>query len=537
MITSLFFLRLQSSRSRLVAGVLVFAVTLVLFPFPLRSATATLTFSPSSGTHVTGTTFSVNVLVNTDVAINAAEATVSFPKDKLNVKSISKSGSKFTLWAVEPVFSNANGTVTFSGGLPNPGFTGNGGKILTMTFLAKATGTAKLTMSGAQVLANDGQGTNVARSTGTATYTLTAPSAPPPPEPSRPAPTITSTSHPDQAVWYPKRAVEASWRGGAGVKGYSTVFDQSADSVPREGSQGLGTTFARTVDADGVWYLHVRAQYDAGWSQASHYVFRIDATPPDPFTVTFEREGETATTAKVLFATEDATSGVARYEMKLDDGAYAVATSPATLEGLAAAEHTVMVRATDNAGNATEASALLIVKTLEGPKVVLDAERFRLIGIPNDLPVVIVGTPLILRGYAQSTDTIRVIVRSAESVFEFPVAENVDPDPIEPAPPGLTAWKVEFDPDRAPGVHEIRVMSINALGQESPEAPVIRYRVVSNVVRIGNVLIPVMLLLQVTLGLVAVLLGVIVLLVIKLRRHRRRLRLARSQEQEARNKE
>ncbi|MBI3956602.1 MAG: hypothetical protein HY340_01295 [Candidatus Kerfeldbacteria bacterium] len=515
---------------RCLAAVALFAVLGMSFPVPALGATTTLALSPSSGTSTKGSTFSVTVVVNAGQAINAAEATVNFPKDKLEAKSVSKSGSKFSLWAVEPKISNANGTVTFSGGLPTPGFTGQGGKILSITFLATATGSARLTLSGAQVLANDGEGTNVLSSTGSGNYTINAPAPEPEPgpapepapaEPSRPAPTISSASHPDQNAWYSSRTIQASWSAGAGVTGYNALFDQQEGTVPTEVSGGLGATLNRAVDADGVWYLHIRARYGTGWSATTHYTFRIDTTAPETFTPTIEREDESSRTATVLFATSDTPSGIARYEMGLDGANPTTAMSPLTLGDLSAGDHTVLVRAIDFAGNVTEATQTFSVTAIEPPTVALETDDVRLPFGGDGLPIVVNGKPFRLHGFAFAGDTIRIVVRSQESVFTFPVAEIVDPDPIEPAPPGMTAWKVELDPALAPGEHTIHVTRTNAQGQESPEAPVIRFRVVSNVVQVGGILIPFSLIIQVQWVIIVLLLGIILLLLIR-RRHRNR---------------
>ncbi len=73
---------------------------------------ASLYFSPSSGKKVVGDTFAVAVRVNTaGNSINAAEGSVVFAPDKIQVVSVSKTGSIFSLWATEPTFSNADGTV------------------------------------------------------------------------------------------------------------------------------------------------------------------------------------------------------------------------------------------------------------------------------------------------------------------------------------------------------------------------------------------------------------------------------------------
>lgn len=136
----------------------------LLFSFCLASAAAaaTLRISPASGTVATGDTFKVLVRVSSaDQAINAVSGTITFPADRLQVSSLSKASSIISFWVQEPTYSNTAGTVTFEGIVPNPAFTGSDGRVLTVTFEAKNEGSAELGITGAQVLANDGQGTNV----------------------------------------------------------------------------------------------------------------------------------------------------------------------------------------------------------------------------------------------------------------------------------------------------------------------------------------------------------------------------------------
>src|SRR3989344_2524311 len=99
-----------------------------------QGATATLYLSPSSGTYTVGNTFLVQVKVNTGgVAINAADGALIFDVDDLEIKSISKEGSAFTLWVQDPVFSNSLGTINFAGGKPSPGFIGAAGTVFNIT--------------------------------------------------------------------------------------------------------------------------------------------------------------------------------------------------------------------------------------------------------------------------------------------------------------------------------------------------------------------------------------------------------------------
>jgi len=74
----------------LIGGALLFVIFSIL---PATVQAATLYFSPSSGSHAVGDTFSVNVYVSSaDQAMNAASGIITFPQDKLEVTSLSKTG-------------------------------------------------------------------------------------------------------------------------------------------------------------------------------------------------------------------------------------------------------------------------------------------------------------------------------------------------------------------------------------------------------------------------------------------------------------
>lgn len=125
---------------------------------------ATSYFSPSSG-KMNGETGSVDILVDTEgVAVNNVEMVVRFPNDLLEIVSTSASESIFSLWVGAPKYSNESGTLSFTAGIPTPGFTGDAGKILTVVFRTKGEGQALLTFSSVVVRANDGYGSNVFRS-------------------------------------------------------------------------------------------------------------------------------------------------------------------------------------------------------------------------------------------------------------------------------------------------------------------------------------------------------------------------------------
>ena len=78
--------------------------------------------------------------------------------------------------------------------------------------------------------------------------------------------------------------------------------------------------------------------------------FTVDDQAP---TVTIDPVAVSGTTAKVTFSSDDAAATV---KCKLDGGAFAPCSSPATFAGLAAGAHTIAVQATDTHGNTGSAT-------------------------------------------------------------------------------------------------------------------------------------------------------------------------------------
>lgn len=152
-------------------GILVCAI----FVAPASVQAATLSFSGGSG--VVGKTVSVSVLVTAEAgeSLNGISSEVSYPTDKLSLLSISKAGSIITFWAEEPSFSNSAGSASIEGIVPNPGYSGQNGRVVTFVFQVRAPGTATLSFQNPSILANDGRGTDILSQAFSRTITLTAP--------------------------------------------------------------------------------------------------------------------------------------------------------------------------------------------------------------------------------------------------------------------------------------------------------------------------------------------------------------------------
>ena len=109
--------RIATNYRRIATNVLFVAISVFIFVVisGLAAQAASLYFSPSSGTYQTGRNFTVSIKVSSPTSMNAASGVISFPTDKLEVLSVSKTGSVFNLWVTEPSFSNigSNGNIRF----------------------------------------------------------------------------------------------------------------------------------------------------------------------------------------------------------------------------------------------------------------------------------------------------------------------------------------------------------------------------------------------------------------------------------------
>lgn len=139
---------------------------------PLSVHAATLSLAPSVAHVAAGDTVVVSVLVSSDVPVNAVSGTLSFDSSLLSA-SLSKAGSFISLWAQEPTISN--GVISFEGVALSPGYTGSGGKVLSITLRAKSAGTVDVAWKDASVLANDGEGTELlSRNSGSSIFIQSA---------------------------------------------------------------------------------------------------------------------------------------------------------------------------------------------------------------------------------------------------------------------------------------------------------------------------------------------------------------------------
>lgn len=123
------------------------------------STPVNVTLEPKEGLLVVGETFTVRIIVEASLPVNVFKGLLTFNPEILTVTSIDYNTSIANLWAEEPWYSNGDGTINFIGGTTNPGGFVGKGSLITITFTAKNSGEAKITMTDMRVLQHDGLGT------------------------------------------------------------------------------------------------------------------------------------------------------------------------------------------------------------------------------------------------------------------------------------------------------------------------------------------------------------------------------------------
>lgn len=403
-------------------GILFCAVFFSSVLFASHAYAATLFVSPGGGDHAFGADFTAELRIDSaGQSFNAAEATVEFPTDILQVKSLDYSGasSAFSFWLETPAFSNTAGTIHFIGGT-TAGITGSSIRVLKITFTTKGLGSATVSITGAAITAADGSGTNIlsavqpARFTVSATTlaplptppavtstvplavpapiviiaTSTAPAAipislGPPPAPvqitrkpvaaknSPAAPTIVVGVYPKPDGWYNvKTNYLVTWQLPADISGVATAVNTNKTFDPTT-SEGLFDAKTFPALSDGIWYLHIRFKNNVGWGPTTHYRIAMDTVPPTPLVITSSQGLQSDFPQPTLtFNTKDGLSGIAQYFIQVDDGGVITqTTNTIVLPLLAPGKHTILVKAADVAGNMTQQSIDLEILPIASPVI------------------------------------------------------------------------------------------------------------------------------------------------------------------------
>ena len=347
-------------------GLLLALVLAGFWATPVHAAKFLL--SPSSGTFTVGSTFDVNVFLDTEgKPVNTVSAILLFPPDKLQLVSPTVGQSVINVWTAQPVFDNQKGVVSLVGGIPG-GINVQSGLITSLTFRVKQVGNSTLLKFSdeSRILANDGSGTDVLGSVQNGVYNLILP----PPQ----GPIVSSETHPDQSKWYANRNVILRWANTSSVENYSYIVDDDPLGVPDNISEGNGASIIYKDLTDGIHYFHIKSLRDGVWGGVTSFGINVDTQPPAEFSLEFNPSNRTSSKNQIVnFQTSDSDSGISYYELKViplnskatspnNNNLFVEATSPYQFS-LGIGSYDVIVRAYDKAGNYREIISRLKVVT------------------------------------------------------------------------------------------------------------------------------------------------------------------------------
>lgn len=239
-----------------------------------------LTLSPATRSVTVGGTFSEEIRLNTGgQSVVAVAAQLTYDTNLLRVSSINTTGSAFSIAAEE---SSSGSTIRITRGSIAPGVTNTDAYVGQVVFEALQAGTASvaisLTSAGqgpSRIVANDGNGTDVIRSTRGATITISSASSPSP----APAPSGGgggggggsssgggggSTATPPSGVSTPTTGGRVQTTSNLSVRSSSSP---TAPLVAVKPAGSIGTIISGPVSAGGFAWVQVR--YDdgtVGWS-------------------------------------------------------------------------------------------------------------------------------------------------------------------------------------------------------------------------------------------------------------------------------
>ncbi|MDD5043775.1 MAG: cohesin domain-containing protein [Patescibacteria group bacterium] len=357
---------------------------------------ATLSLTPVSSEIGVGEKMTVELRIDSEgVGFNAAQATIRFPKDTLEVTALNKTESALSFWLEEPQFSNSEGAISFTGGTPF-GVSGGAVGILKIEFRAKGTGSGTLSFTEAAITASDGSGANILSRMNDAVITVVPqriiPKVPEPqqkiPEPQQivrevvPSgklplePILKISLYPEEDRWYNSVAqFTASWDLPLDISGVSTAINKQPNFVVREKSEGLFNNKMFAALSDGISYLHVRFKNNIGWGPSAHHKIAVDTQPPLGFEVNILEGEKTDNPAPTFqFQSSDALSGLKEYQIRVGDGDFinlpaADFTGSFKLPLQAPGVKKVLVKAIDLAENSVEDSVEIEIFPIASPTI------------------------------------------------------------------------------------------------------------------------------------------------------------------------
>lgn len=358
------------------------AISFIAPVFVLTAEAAQFVVSPTPVNTSVGKTFTISVDVESDKSFNAGSATLKYDSSFLTASRANKDGSAFSIWAVEPAISPANGTIVFEGG-HTAAITGRK-KIISVSFTAKKEGSTSVAFEKASILAGDGSGADINQPGSAIPVTIGAGVVNTSKETTKPAndedteggaksgselpelPIVSSLTHPKEDGYSSSPTAKFAWELPLDVSIVRVEVDQASTTIPKQSYDPAIADKEFQNFKDGVNYIHIRYKNGGGWGGTVHRKFMADRVQPKEFTVT-ATVPEKESNVTLEFDTTDELSGIANYEISMDGGQPRKISLAEIKEGkypllsIPNGSHSVKITAFDYGGNKRDAEAAFMV--------------------------------------------------------------------------------------------------------------------------------------------------------------------------------
>lgn len=359
---------------------------------PSHASTATLYLATTQGTVLLNSIVSIDLFVSSpQQSVNTYDVTVNFDNNFVRPLFINKAGSLCTIYVRELAIGETNARITC--GQPTPGFQGNLGKIAMISFQTLREGTTGITISpSSQVLANDGNGTNILGSTRGVTLNIVRGAG------AFETPIVRTEQGYQSGDWINQNSVTFLWDTVPNAKGYSYSFSTNPDEAPNYTIDTTDLSVGYTDLPDGTYYFKIFATDGFGTSGIQTFIIQIDTTGPRDLSInlntcnpvtpagidTQQRDTEDCktytdqdenivldTTPIIDISAVDDGSGISHYAFSLNGGEFITTRFQYPLDSIMTGRHTLVYRAYDNAGNYTERTLTFSTIEVKTPDVTL----------------------------------------------------------------------------------------------------------------------------------------------------------------------
>jgi hypothetical protein len=263
-------------------------------------------------------------------------------------------------------------------------------------------------------------------------------------------PVITSPTHPDNILWYGRRDASFEWKLPEGVIAVRTLYSDKETDKPTKVYDPPVTNRSFTTDSDGVFYMLAQFKNASGWGAVAQYKFQVDTSAPESLKASFPDSNITTNqTPAVLVLAEDALSGVAKITLSVDKGQpVEFPVDPSNLYHLpkqSSGNHTVVITALDNAGNATTVSLDYTIQTISPPVI---TEYTKKVDFDNKFKII---------GATYPNATVEVVLIDAEGIpYTSQVTSN-----------DTGVFTLLWDKSLSSGVYEMRARVLDGRGSVS----------------------------------------------------------------------